>query len=342
MKTLTIRVDAVDTAFDIPGMKYDWHCPQWRGRRHWRVFPTETAALDTRAECALRDLLDHGLTEIRIVTMDPPRPSEPAQGDNAPCVKRACELYEAVLTKLSNPPEGTADYRVCLHDVRNARGEFIYPKRLWAWPYGSVSIGRSQDKLTMAQNLPRLNIADALTCAWPTPRKIELKDFEKLEKRVASLEFSARQRAFKEAVLAPYGAKKSPSYFLQTVDFHRFSDHGANLLNRTVEPKKPDCSKMVLRIHPGGVAGLCLPETAPLHGMNKTKGKGAEGGVYSIAPHRHEAESLAKKLKELKVRELTLRRYGGATMEHMTEWLTAIVNASSPVMKIISDPEPLK
>lgn len=95
---------------------------------------------------------------------------------------------------------------------------------------------------------------------------------------------------------------------------------------------KPDYSKMVLRIGPLGKSRLYLPMT-----IAARRGS-SEGGAYCLS----EVAKLASWLREHKVRELTLRRYGGAGMDKMTDWLRALVNEHCPVMKITSDPEPLK
>jgi hypothetical protein len=335
MKTLTIFVRTDGLVFDLEGAKLDWDCPYLDGRRWWRVWAADNfpprwqeAALTAGPACAMRDVLQHHVKEIKIVSS-----LQKAIGGFLSSTL-ACDFYDALLKLLSNPPYGTPSYQVTLHDVQNVNGLKYYPASSTEYRVGHFSgpkanlqnmprrVGKMPELAAgyspKFQELPRpkSDAADALARAFACPPP-QLSDYEKLEARVTALETARRADwwAFRKPIT---GGPSRPLF----VDLETFAPP---------PPQKTDYSKMVLRIGLGAIAGLNLPE-------NAAKLRRRSDFVFG----RGDVDELAKKLRELKVKELTLRRHSGAPVENMTKWLTAIVDAHSPVMKIISDPEMMK
>lgn len=370
MKTLTIFVRNSSLVFELLGVPYDEGCPRIDGLQWWRGWDFSqyshdggpAAALSSAPGCVLQDVIKNGVTDIEIVSSHQSAPGF------APS-KLACGFYDAVQRILSSPPDGTPSYQVTLQDVKNPRGAAYYPARPAWFRYGAASFLHVPGPKANLQNMPRKvgkvpelaaayapnlqdtpspDVADALALTFATPapdfyakafnKFFPEAAYEKLEARVTALETARRAdwwtfRKNPAFLGTMYGGPvKWPTPVAQNNDgvgpvrTHYWVDESTAV----PLPKKTDYSKMVLRIGITGLTGLCLPHTP--------RGSIAAAGTY--APR--EAEALALKLRQLKVRELTLRRHSGAPMERMTEWLVAIVNASSPVMKIISDPEMMK
>ncbi len=352
------------------------------GRQWWRVWyigkdhaRDAATALKNAPGPLLQDVHRRGVTDIKIVSSWP-------TGNGFVPSGLACGFYDAVKKLLAAPPDGTPSYQVSLHAVRNPLGRPYYPTGAVSTCFVHAvgpkvnlqNIPRGAGKSSaLAAGYGANPQADLYRQAW-TAMSAKT-DYEKLEARVASLEKKVKldllDNSFDHATVSPHGwaspiasavvkmppvsawpsplprAKVPGNFFWDPAErswtarptyFRSVFDESAKI---KVEPKKLDYSKMVLRIY-RGITGLCLPEDAAKLLCP------AAGGVYddyhgSVSKGSKGYDALAKKLRELKVRDLTLRRvYASVPMERMTEWLVAVVNASSPVMKITSDPEPLK
>lgn len=387
MKTLTIHVRNDGLVFDL-GISDMW-CPRIGDRRWWRGWDKtawtdwQSVATANAPHCLLKDVLEHGVTDIKIIS------DYAQQYMGFVPSKLACDLYDAIAKLLADPPEGTASYTVTLHDVHNVYGQPYHPPRPRSH-FRNVTFGHRPGPAAKLQNLPRkagkvpklaiqndiysnafklfpkLPNFDANMADFYIPPVKTKTDYEKLEARVTALETSQRADwwAFRKPALigTMYGgggggvntngstgsvggaggpgvrthywvdestAVPLPKTFAGVKFFESQPLWKYNTLE--LRPPKRDYSKMVLRIGEHSYSGLDLPSKI-------TDLKRPAEFVYLI----REVDDLAKKLRELKVRELTLRRHSGASMERLTEWLVAIVNASSPVMKIISDPEMMK
>ncbi len=344
MTVLNITVDEKATEFSRTG-GHGWY-------RRWfndTKFYDGTAVEHNAARCALDDVLD-GITEIRI-TLRTPVPT------GVPSI--AYRLYDEILKLLSAPPEGTKDFSVSLHDVKNSHGVPVYPAP-WTWPRQSVQLSRTSWRAPERKvgKMPELGMGygygfgpdamrkaygssiEARTLAWMYGGRSHGKEtvlrINALARRVAKPERPTLYMDLETLQITPKNTYRVFWDEATTVDWKPFFAMDDSAAPKA--PPKPDYSKMVLRIGEDDCASLRLPTRLKLDGADNRE------GLYwrSASDLSNSVAGLAKKLRELKVRELTLRRHRSSVpMQEMTEWLTAVVNASSPVMKIISDPEPL-
>lgn len=170
-------------------------------------------------------------------------------------------------------------------------------------------------------------------------------DFETIERRIAA-DLANKSDATVLALM--YGTSLrhwwSPAYSWP-VQFHTKDDSAAKSAVPAVPAPEPPrkIRELELWIHEDGSAGLYLPGThESQRSVTPNIAERARMGTQDHVHGNYGFKANAAFLRAVGCRKLTLRRRRRTPVAVLTKWLTGLVNEHSPVMKIISDPEPLK